>query len=223
MSSDQHSTYEGMFVFPQSVTGNLGDAADHVRGILEKNQATILSFKKWDERRFAYEMGGFKRGVYFLAYFTAASDALVGIERDCNLSEQLLRNLVLKADHVPEETIEAAEGSAELADEIALRSKEATEGAAAGGSAVSRREEEAPKAAEKAPAEDAPAEEPVAEEAPAEDAPAEEAPAEEAPAEDAPAEEPVAEEAPAEEASSEEASDEGDDADAKPAEATTES
>ena len=35
----------------------------------EKVGAEIISFKKWDERRLAYEIKGNKRGLYFLCYF----------------------------------------------------------------------------------------------------------------------------------------------------------
>ena len=70
------------------------------------------------------EIKGNKRGVYFLAYFRVDPAKLTGLERDCNLSEQLLRSMVVRADHVPSETVEAAEGRAQLADEIKLRSEQ---------------------------------------------------------------------------------------------------
>ena len=57
-------------------------------------------------------------------YFEAAPNALAHIERDCNLSEQVLRSMVIRAEHVTREQMEAADGQIELADEIKLRDTE---------------------------------------------------------------------------------------------------
>lgn len=118
------NVYEGLFLFPQVATSNLQGATDHVMALLDRADAKLLSFRKWDERRLAYEIKGNKRGVYFLAYFEAPTDKLARLERDCNLSEQMLRAMITRADHLPAEQIEASDGRAALADEIKLRSEQ---------------------------------------------------------------------------------------------------
>lgn len=124
MSEIRIHAYEGLFLFPQAATGNLQAAVDHIREILARANAEIISLKKWDERRLAYEIQGNKRGVYFLVYFKASTDKLAGIERDCNLSEQLLRTMVTRADQMTLEQMAAADGQAALADEIRLRAEQ---------------------------------------------------------------------------------------------------
>jgi len=133
MADEQKRIYEGLFLFPQTVTANLQGAVDHIQELLKRADAEVVSLSKWDERRLAYEIKGNKRGVYFLAYFHAPASKLAAFERDCNLSEQILRAMVTRADHVPEETVRAADGRAKLADEISLRgaSESAEEGQAA--------------------------------------------------------------------------------------------
>ena len=121
MSDNTKRIYEGLFLFPQSAVGDMQGAVDHVNSILNRAEAEVLALSKWDERRLAYDIKGNKRGVYFLAYFKAGHDKLAGIERDCNLSEQLLRALVTRADHIPQELIEGSEGRDQLADEIKMR------------------------------------------------------------------------------------------------------
>jgi small subunit ribosomal protein S6 len=121
MSDDALRTYEGLFLLPHTATANMQEASDHVKELLRRAGAEILSFRRWDERRLAYEIQGNKRGLYFLVYFRAQPSRVPGLERDCNLSEQLLRSLVTRADHVTEEHIKAADGQQELADEIRLR------------------------------------------------------------------------------------------------------
>ena len=156
-------TYEGLFLFPQSAVSNMQAAVDHVNSILDRSEAEVLAFSKWEERRLAYDIKGNKRGVYFLTYFKVATDRLANIERDCNLSEQLLRAMVTQADHIPAEVIEASEGRAQIADEIKLRAERGEEESRPKVTATSR---EALKAEEASKAE-APAEDAVAEEAPA--------------------------------------------------------
>jgi len=121
MSEIRINTYEALFLFPQSASADLQAALDHIVEIMNRNKADILALRKWDERRLAYDIKGNKRGVYFLAYFKADARNLTGIDRDCRLSERLLRSLVTRADHVPAEEIAAHEGRQQLADEINLR------------------------------------------------------------------------------------------------------
>lgn len=130
MSEDRVNPYEGLFLFPQSATADLQAVIDHMMEILARADAELISLRRFDERRLAYEIKGHKRGVYFLIYFRARSNALVGIERDCNLSEQLLRWLIIRADQYSPEKMEAADGRTELEDEIRLRRDEAVAAAA---------------------------------------------------------------------------------------------
>jgi small subunit ribosomal protein S6 len=128
MAQDKKNTYEGMFLFPQVATANLNAAVEHLEELLQRADADVLAFAKWDERRLAYEIKGNKRGVYMLVYFRALPTALAGLERDCNLSEQLLRAMIIRADPIPVEAIQAADGRQQLADEIRLRGERETAG-----------------------------------------------------------------------------------------------
>lgn len=121
--SDVHA-YEGLFLFPHTAMADLQGAVEHLKDIVTRVDAKIISLRKWDERRLAYEIKGNKRGVYFLMYFQARADQMSTIERACNLSEQVIRSLIVRADHLTPEQIEAADGQAELSDEIKLRAVE---------------------------------------------------------------------------------------------------
>ncbi len=125
MSDNEKRIYEGMFLFPQSSLSNMQEASDHIQGLLTRVEAEVVSFKKWDERRLAYEINGNKRGVYFLCYFNCDPTQIEVLERFCNQSESLLRCLVTRADHINQEEIEAADGRESLADEIKLREEQA--------------------------------------------------------------------------------------------------
>jgi small subunit ribosomal protein S6 len=121
MTTQRINQYEAMFLFPQSAVSNLQGAVDHVREILARADAEVLSLFKWDERRLAFEIAGNKRGLYLLAYFKAPAAKLADIERACNLSEQLLRAMITRADHLTQEQMELKEREQALHDEIRLR------------------------------------------------------------------------------------------------------
>ena len=121
MPHDRTYTYEGLFLYPQAAVADLQGAHDHIVDILKHAGAEVISMKKWDERRLAYEIRGNKRGLYFLVYFKVKGAKLAQIERDCNLSEKLLRAMITRADQITPEMMQAAEGRAQLADEIKLR------------------------------------------------------------------------------------------------------
>ena len=59
--------------------------------------------------------------MFFLVYFEGPGSAIARIERECNLSEQVLRSMMIRAEHLTREQMEAADGQAKLADEIKLR------------------------------------------------------------------------------------------------------
>ena len=101
--------YEAMFLFSSNYASELEAAQKIVRGIIERHQGQILVLKKWDERKLAYEITGQKRGVYILAYFKSPPAAVAQIERDVNLSDEVIRVLVTRAQHLNPEEMAAVE------------------------------------------------------------------------------------------------------------------
>jgi len=101
--------YEAMFLLGASFAADLDNALKLVRGIVERHEGKIIVLKKWDERKLAYEIQGQKRGLYVICYFTAPPAAVTGIERDVNLSDQILRVLVTRADHLNAKEMAAVE------------------------------------------------------------------------------------------------------------------
>jgi small subunit ribosomal protein S6 len=105
----QNAQYEAMFLFPAAAAAEVEGSIKTARGMIERHGGKILVIKKWDERKLAYEIGKHKRGLYVVAYFTAPGAAISAIERDVNLSEDVLRVLVTTADHLNEQEMNAVE------------------------------------------------------------------------------------------------------------------
>jgi small subunit ribosomal protein S6 len=101
--------YEAMFLMGANFTAELENAMKILRAIIERHAGQILVIKKWDERKLAYEIKGQKRGLYIICYFNAPAPAVMAIERDVNLSDQVLRVLITKADHLNPEEMAAVE------------------------------------------------------------------------------------------------------------------
>jgi small subunit ribosomal protein S6 len=93
--------YEAMFVMDVQASADAAAMEAEIRRILGRAEAEILICRKWEDRRLAYEIAGSKRGSYWLTYFNAPTDKVAGIERDVQLSEKVLRVLVLRVDEVP--------------------------------------------------------------------------------------------------------------------------
>ena len=191
--------YEAMFLVDSADAASDWDGVNAaIKKVLERADAENVMMRKWDDRKLEYEIKKKSRGTYILCYFNCEGDKVGGIERDVQLSEKIMRVLILSAEKIPAEYMEKdtpLEQAEKAATESAERAAAAAEKAAAKEAAV----EETP-AVEEAVKEESPIEEAAVDEAPVEkDTPAKEAA--ETPVEESPEEEtPVVEEAVAEEA-----------------------
>jgi len=123
MSDHNVYEYEGMFVFPQAQTSDLQGAARHIEDIIKRADGELIALSKWGEKNLATPIDKNKRGLFILTYFRARGTRMVNIERDCNLSEVISRFLILRADHLTVEEMQATDGRDNLHAEAALRSE----------------------------------------------------------------------------------------------------
>lgn len=129
MSNVNSKLYEGMFlVNQQAAAGDLAAAIEHVQQILNRAGAEIVVLHKWDERKLAFPIKSQKRGLYIYALFNVEGVQLANIERDCNLSELVMREMLLRADYMGEVEIELAKQQAQVkSTETQLRSDDDSE------------------------------------------------------------------------------------------------
>jgi len=99
-------TYEGMFLVDAG-NPDFEASSEPVRTVLDRSEAEVLSIKPWDERKLAYEIKGRKRGLYVLTYFKIDPGKVAELERDAELSESIIRMLLLRRDHLTEEQLNA--------------------------------------------------------------------------------------------------------------------
>ena len=104
---EQH-TYEGMFLFDSGFANDFAKVEAEIQRLMDRAQAQIIRCGKWDERKLAYDIKGRKRGCYVLVFFKAPAEKIITMQRDVNLSESVLRALILRADYLTEEQMEKA-------------------------------------------------------------------------------------------------------------------
>ncbi len=115
--------YEAMFLLGQAVAADFSGAIAHIKEIIARGHGEIIAMKKWDERRLAYEIRGQKRGLYILVYLSAPGPDIAHIERDCNLSEKILRTLILRCDHLTIDEMKNFDAQKELEIEAKMRAE----------------------------------------------------------------------------------------------------
>jgi small subunit ribosomal protein S6 len=93
------AVYEGMFILdPTKFARDPGAAAQQVADIITQHGGTVLAARIWDERKLAYPIKGHKKGVYWLTYFSMPGGTLTALERQCEITDEIIRKLVLKVD-----------------------------------------------------------------------------------------------------------------------------
>jgi small subunit ribosomal protein S6 len=113
------STYEGMFLLDSAkVAASWDESVKHVHDILTKHSSEIVASRQWDERRLAYPVENHKKGTYLLTYFKADGSNLHEIVADCQLSDLILRELILKVhpklvDHLVNQAMTSTPGGEE--------------------------------------------------------------------------------------------------------------
>lgn len=134
MADSSAKLYEGMFLInQQAAAGEFTAALNHVQEILTRAGAEVVVLHRWDERRLAYPIKGQKRGLYIYALFNVEGVQIANIERDCNLSELVMRVMLLRAEHMGDVEIELAKREADVRQteqQLHSESEEADEDAA---------------------------------------------------------------------------------------------
>ena len=99
--------YEGMFLVDSAKAASDWDGVNAaIKKILDRAEAEIVSIGKWDDRRLAYDIKRTSRGTYLLCYFKADGRQIQSIEKAVQLTENIIRVLILSTEQMTQEDIE---------------------------------------------------------------------------------------------------------------------
>ena len=93
------AVYEGMFILePGRYARDPGAVTQQIADLIGQQGGTVLAARLWDERKLAYPIKGHKKGVYWLTYFRMEGTNLTALERQCEITDDIIRKLVLRVD-----------------------------------------------------------------------------------------------------------------------------
>lgn len=93
------AVYEGMFILdPAKYSRDPAGSAQQINDLIAQFGGSVLAARLWDERKLAYPINGHKKGVYWLTYFKMPGGNLAALERQCEITDDIIRKLVLKVD-----------------------------------------------------------------------------------------------------------------------------
>lgn len=88
--------YEGMFILDSGRFGADPDAAGaEVCGMIEKAGGSIVAHRPWQDAKLAYAINGHKKGLYYLAFYTAPGSTNAQLTNIVKLNENVIRHLVI--------------------------------------------------------------------------------------------------------------------------------
>ncbi|HHY38933.1 MAG TPA: 30S ribosomal protein S6 [Clostridia bacterium] len=90
--------YELMFI----VKPELGDEAvdaimQRVQDIVKSEGGNVDEIRKWGKRRLAYEIKGYRDGLYILAKFTADPPVVRELDRQLKITDEVIRFMICRA------------------------------------------------------------------------------------------------------------------------------
>lgn len=100
--------YEALFLIEGARAAQAFDGTEkEILNVLEKHGAKVRDKVRFEERKLAYPVRGHRRGAYLLAYFDVETSAIKEINVDLNLSEFVLRSMILlvAGGQVPEKKV----------------------------------------------------------------------------------------------------------------------
>lgn len=121
-----------MFIFsPNSFARNPAAAAATVESLVADNGGKMLASRLWhDQHKMAYPINGHRKGAYWLCYFELESTNVTKFNRAVQLTDQILRHLVINVEpRLVDSLVAAAKGEAAPAEEAPAQEEKKEEAA----------------------------------------------------------------------------------------------
>lgn len=100
-------TYEIMYLLDNNtVRAGWKEAKAAVGALIEKHGGKMLSARRWEERKLAYPIKQRRRGTYLLVYAEVDPTHTAPLRRELDLTESVLRYLILSTAAVPPQELE---------------------------------------------------------------------------------------------------------------------
>ncbi len=103
-------TYECMLLIDnEAVRSGWRGLKESIANLFTKHKGKTLTARRWDERRLAYPIRQRRRGTYLLSYVELDPAAIADLRRELDITETVLRYLILSSEGVPAQEIELSQ------------------------------------------------------------------------------------------------------------------
>ncbi len=93
------NVYEGLFILDSDMYArNPDEVSGQIDKYIAQYEGEVLVSRLWEERRLAYAIKGHRRGTYWLTYFKLDAAKVKELNRQCQISDGIVRFLFLKID-----------------------------------------------------------------------------------------------------------------------------
>lgn len=91
--------YEAFYIVKPDITeADVQKIADRFKGIVENQGGAVERAGKWDKRKLAYEINGYKEGTYVLMNFEAEAKVPAELSRLLGISDDVIRHRIYKLE-----------------------------------------------------------------------------------------------------------------------------
>lgn len=97
----ENTKYEIMYIIRPNIDEEAKTALiERFDAILKDNGAEVVESKDWEKRRLAYEMNGFREGIYHIVKVTSPSNApaINEFDRLAKINDGILRHMIVKEE-----------------------------------------------------------------------------------------------------------------------------
>ena len=100
------SEYEVAIIFDPQLSVDLEKATTKIEQIFKKNDVKILKSDNWGKKNLAYRIGQHTEGIYIFYNIEVVGENVAKLESTFNITDEIIRYLVVKIDHKKVEKIE---------------------------------------------------------------------------------------------------------------------
>jgi small subunit ribosomal protein S6 len=87
--------YEAFYIVkPENSDAEVQKIADRFKSVVEDRGGTVENAAKWDKRKLAYEIKGYKEGNYILMNFEADAKVPAELNRLMRISDDVIRHRI---------------------------------------------------------------------------------------------------------------------------------
>lgn len=91
--------YEAFYIVkPEMSDPDVQKVADRFRQVVESHGGTVEKAGKWDKRKLAYEINGYKEGNYVLMNFESPGDQIAELNRLMRINDDVIRHRIFAVE-----------------------------------------------------------------------------------------------------------------------------